>query len=1086
MMPRLVIGRLLSVVALAVAGVILAVVLIEQMSAPQSTLADVVRPVNAAGKATAPTTINFNKQIRPILSDRCFKCHGPDINKRISGLRLDKQVEAFGPLPKHPNQHAFVPGHPEQSLAYLRIISGDASEVMPPPAAHLKVDAQEKALIKQWIMEGAHWQEHWAFVKPARLDPPEVVNKAWPRNEIDHFILARLEQEGVQPSPEADKATLIRRVSLDLTGIPPTPAEVDAFVADQSANAYEKVVDRLLASPRYGEQMAAPWLDYARYADSHGFQADPERFMWHWRDWVLNAYNSNMPFDEFTIEQLAGDMLPNATDDQKIATGFNRNHRINGEGGIIAEEWRIEGVIDRVETTSGTWLGLTMGCCRCHDHKFDPITQKEFYAFSGFFNSINEQGGVIPSNVLDAGNNAPPFIKVFSAEQKKRFDELTAEVAAADVKLKPFQERLPALEKALQASGGVVAQPAGLAVRFPLDGKPDGVDGAGKPIAATVEGAGTFVQGRYSKAFKADGQAAAIKVGDAVGFERNEAVSYGAWVKFEGGGAVIARMDAAMAERGFDIYVMDNKIAAHIIHHWPDNALKVVTEEAFPKDQWFHVMVTYDGSSKAAGMHVYVDGRDQPVVVEADSLTDTVLANVPFAIARRSAAHHFDGEVADVRFYKRTLRPDEVSALATGPAVEAITKIPAAKRKPAQKAELAELLLGNDPEFAKANAEIVQARKELKKIDRGPSAGGPDTTMVMEELPKPRDTYLLIRGQYDAHGEKVQPGIPAIFPQLSAGVTPNRLALARWIVSPDNPLTARVQVNRFWEKFFGMGLVKTSENLGTQSEWPSHPELLDWLATEFMRLKWDMKAIQKEIVMSATYRQASTERPELLERDPENRMISRMSRLRLPAETVRDQALAISGLLVEKIGGPSVKPYAPANLWAGNNFGNLSKYVQDTGESLYRRSLYTFWKRTAAPPNLLLFDMPSREYCVMKRSRTDTPLQALDVLNDPTYMEASRKMAEHMMEEGGSTPTQRITYGFRRALCRPPTDIEAKLLLTGFEKQLARYGKDHDAALKLVSVGDSPRNTKLDVSELAAYTMSASVILNLDEMITRQ
>jgi hypothetical protein len=1082
-MPRLSIPR--AFVALGITALIVSAgaLLLDGLARPQATQA------NGPEIPAVSTTVNFNRQIRPLLSDRCFPCHGPDINKRISGLRLDKQAEAFGPLPKHPNQRAFVPGHPEQSMAYLRIISTDAGEVMPPAKSHLKLDRDEQELIKQWIFQGAHWQEHWAFVKPQRPTPPIVTNAAWPHNDIDRFVLANLEQQGLRPSRGADKPTLIRRVSLDLTGIPPTLAEVDAFVADTSPNAYEKVVDRLLASPRYGEQMAATWLDYARYADSHGFQNDPERYMWHWRDWVINAYNSNMPFDEFTIEQLAGDLLPNATDDQKIATGFNRNHRINAEAGSIDEEWHVETVIDRVETTSATWMGLTMGCCRCHDHKFDPITQKEFYQFCGFFNSINERGTF---SLGDRGANQPPLLHVYTAEDKARNASLNATIANGEAKQQQLQQRLPELEQKWIAAHDNVKEPEGLLARFPLDGEPNGVDAKGQVIAASVQGNGRWTDGPAGKAFNADGKGGSINAGDALRFERNDSMSVGAWVNLRGNGCVVTRMEAPPHYRGFDIQVHeDGKLAAHLIHDWAtQDALHVVVEKPlFPRNRWVHVMATYDGASKASGLKIYVDGKAQETKAEFDNLRDTILTTAPLQIGTRVGSAPLDGAVADVRFYSRVLSAAEVQFLATEEITATIIRVPADRRTVAQTHQLAQVLLAGDPEYAKATAEIDAARREL--VSPAHSGDGPNTTMIMEELPKPRDTFVLIRGQYDKHGDKVEPGVPSIFPPLPAGLPANRLTLAKWIVDPANPLTARVQANRLWEKFFGVGIVKTTENMGTQSQWPSNPELLDFLATEMIRLKWDLKAFQKEIVMSAAYQQDSAITTDLLERDPENRLIARGPRFRLPAETVRDQALAIAGLLVDKIGGPSAKPYEPADLWdyakaPQGNLGNLTKYNIDHGDGLYRRSLYTFIKRTMPPPNLMVFDMSGREVCTVKRARTNTPLQALDLLNDPTYIEAARVLGEHMMTDGGSSPQQRLAWGFRRATCRQPSDDEIKVLLESFSDQVGKFRADRAAAEKFVNIGESKRNETLDVIELAAYAMTASAILNLDETVTKQ
>jgi len=1043
----------------------------------------VVKTVALSPHGRIPSRIVFNRDIRPILADRCFSCHGPDPNKRQAGLRLDRPDAAMGPLPDDPKLHAFVPGDPDHSEAIKRIFTADPDDVMPPATSHLKLSDAEKGLIRRWVQEGEPYQEHWAFKAPERPPLPAVKNSLWPKNDIDHFVLANLESKGLCPSRQADKATLIRRVSLDLTGIPPTPAEVDSFVADSSPNAYEKVVDRLLASPRYGEQMAVQWLDYARYADSHGYQSDPERHMWKWRDWVINAYNSNMPFDQFAIEQLAGDLLPNATVDQKIATGFNRNHRINDEGGIIDEEWRVEGVIDRVSTTSAVFMGLTMECCRCHDHKFDPITQKEFYAFSAYFNSVNEVG-TGPTGETDKGLNVPPILKVPTAEQQMKLDGYASRLKELDATVAELKKTTPQRLAKLLESGGKLIEPQGLVASAPLDGNLHAVDGDAKPIETKYVGKGNpnFVDSqRGGKAVRFDGTGTAVDAGQCIQFDRLNPFSYGAWIKRTANGALLSKMDVKGDFRGFDLYLDSERVAVHIIHKWPENALKVRTTTVVPKNVWTHVMATYDGSGSASGVKIYIDGKSRPLEVMNDSLSGTIVNQSPVLIGKRDGADFFTGLICDARFYSRKLQPAEVAVISQGSAVQEIIQTPADKRTPEQMNRLNEFVDSTDPDLVKATDEINTIKKDKAKL----MAMVPDT-MVMEDLPKPRDTFVLLRGQYDMHGEKVEPATPAVLPPLPKDAPPNRLGLARWIVDPANPLTARVQVNRLWEKFFGIGLVKTSENLGTQTEWPSNPQLLDWLATEFVRLHWDEKAIQKEMVMSAAYQQVSDVTPEMMEADPENRWVERGPRFRLSAEQVRDQALAVSGLLVEKIGGPSARPYEPADLWAGNNFGNLSKYIADKGEGLYRRTLYTFIKRSAVPANLSLFDQPSREYCVIRRSRTDTPLQALDLMNDPTYLEASRVLAQRVMLEVQGTPSDRIAEAFKRVTCRKPSDAELKILLNGFDRELTRFKKEPDNAAKLVSVGEAPRDSKLGTAELASYTMTCSIILNLDETITRQ
>ncbi len=618
---------------------------------------------------------------------------------------------------------------------------------------------------------------------------------------------------------------------------------------------------------------------------------------------------------------------------------------------------------------------------------------------------------------------------------------------------------------------------------FPLDGAIAGLDSKGKAIATKYVGKATpvFVAGTDGKALRFDGSGSAVDAGEAVSFERTDQFTIGAWINASGSGSIVSRMNTDDGDRGFDMFMEGGKIAVHIIHRWPDNAIKVETKKPLPAGRWNQVFATYNGNSSGAGVKIYVNGKLQPVTAVSDALTDSIKTTSPLLIGKRDGSSPFTGDVADVRLYNRVLKPAEIGALAGSKSLQGILKIAPQNRTDAQTAEIAAYVESTDPVLSAAATSVEQLKSDQAALDKLV----PDT-MVMEDLPTPRDTFVLLRGQYDKHGDQVQPGVPAVLPPLPKDAPPNRLGLARWIVDPANPLTSRVQANRLWEKFFGVGLVKTSENLGTQTEWPSNPQLLDWLATELVGLHWDLKAFQKEIVMSAAYQQASEVTPEMVDRDPENRMIERGPRFRLSAEEIRDQALAVSGLLVEKIGGPSARPYEPADLWAGNNFGNLKKYIIDEGEGLYRRSVYTFIKRSAVPSNLSLFDQPSREYCVIRRSRTDTPLQALDLMNDTTYVEASRVMAQHLMLDDKGSPADRIKVAFKRVTCREPSTDEMNILSAGFEKNLATFRKDPDAAGKLVSIGSAPRDPSLDTAELAAYTMTSSIILNLDETVTRQ
>jgi hypothetical protein len=1046
------------------------------LMAPSGTVA---APQSKAGSHIVPVVekLDYNRDIRPILSAKCFACHGTDLKGLQAGLRLDLRDVATHKLTS--GQIAIVPGKPQQSELVQRIALTDSPLQMPPISSKKTLTEVEKRTLKLWIAQGAEYKPHWAFIKPVRPTLPPVQSAAWVRNPIDRFILAKLEREGLKPSPEVDRATLIRRVSLDLTGIPPTPQEVDAFVKDSSPNAYEKVVDRLLASPRYGERMAMNWLDGARYADSNGYQADYERYQWRWRDWVIDAYNRNIPFDEFTIDQIAGDLLPNATLSQKIATGFNRNHRINTEGGVIPEEWRVETVIDRVETTSAVWLGLTAGCARCHDHKYDPISQKEFYQLFSYFNNVPESGTGEERPV-----NHPPIIKAPTDEQQTLSVQVDDRLKRADAQL---SARLAANSEQAgrwtlaDVGGADTALQQGLVARYALAVSSKVMAGSA-PEPKTV-GNITAEAGRASGAVVIDGSSY-VDLGNVGDFDTKDAFSYSVWVNpANGNGVPLSRMDSKSNYRGWDLYISGSKPAVHIINSWPANGLKVISRATIPNGQWSHIAVTYDGSAKPEGLKIYINSKPVETDVETNSLSGSIRTPVSAKIGTRTGSDGYRGKVEDVALYRRALTPAEVATMTNGDPAKALLAIAPAQRTEPQRQEIARLWSErNDPTYR----DLVTARNAVAQ-EREKLEAQISTVMVMDEMPKPRDCYVLTRGEYDKHGAVVTAGLPAAFPPLPPGAPNNRLGLALWIASPDNPLTARVAVNRFWERFFGVGIVATSEDFGTRAEFPSHPELLDWLATEFVRLKWDMKAMQKEIVMSATYRQSSRITPDLLKHDPENRLLARGPRFRLPAEMIRDQALYAAGLLTEKQGGPSVRPYQPDGIWDEVSvYGNMHNYKHDTGQNLYRRTFYTIWKRTAAPPMLTLFDVPGRETCRVRRSRTNTPLQALVLENDVTYIEAARVLAQRMLTEGGTTPEARIAYAYRHLLCRRPTAQETAVLTTGLAKRLAKYRADTAAATQLVSEGDTPRDPKLDVSELAAYTVAASVILNLDETITKE
>jgi hypothetical protein len=1029
--------------------------------------------------------VDFNRDIRPILSDTCFKCHGFDANTRKADLRLDTRDGALADLGG--GHGAIVPGKPDESEAFRRIASDDIEEKMPPPDSGLVLTPRQVELFKKWIEQGADYQAHWSLIPPsAETKAPDTNDRAWPKNEIDRFVLARLEKEGLTPSPEADRATLIRRATLDLTGLPPTPAEVEAFLADHSPSAYERLVDRLLASPRYGEQMALRWLDLARFADTNGYQNDTERAQWRWRDWVIDAFNANQPFDQFTIDQLAGDLVPDATLQQKIASGFNRNHRITLEGGVIPEEYRVEYVIDRVETTATAWLGLTMGCARCHDHKYDPITQKDFYSFFAFFNHV-------PENGIDGRDfNSVPHIPAPREPERIQLEAADAKVAATTQALAAVQPAIDAGLATLDESFKSIETPKslddGLRVHLPLDGDTIDATEACGGVAAFLDGDAKYADGLHGRAGDFDGKRF-IAVGDVASFEKDEDFSFGAWVKPAGDcdAAFIARMDEKDKERGYNLYWQRGLIHLQFMHEVPGNMITLVSKSPAPPDQWHHVFATYDGSGKAAGAKCYLNGKPLDMTVSVDKLSGSIVTEkVQLRIGGRTpGATRFKGLIDDVRVYERVLSAAEIEHLG---GVRVMAKhVAPDKRSAEQKAVVRQLYLDTaaPPEQKQAIAAADTAKAEHAKL-----LATIPTVMVMSDA-APRETFVLKRGQYDMPGEKVTAAVPAVLPSLPTDAKADRLALAKWLVQPKHPLTARVAVNRFWESYFGIGLVKSSEDFGTQSEYPSHPELLDWLASEFVNRKWDVKAMQKLIVTSATYRQQSKLTAAMLEKDPENRLLARGPRLRLSAESLRDQALAASGLLVEKLGGPSVRPYQPPKIWEELTTGDIpglngQTYVQDHGESLYRRSMYLFWKRTVPLPTMTVFDAPSREVCTVRRSRTNTPLQALALLNDTIYVEAARKIAERAMSEGGAKPADRLTHAFRLAVARKPTDAELTVLVNGFNAHLATYFSDPEAATKVLGVGESPRNINFDPRELAAYAAQCGVILNMDQTITRE
>jgi mono/diheme cytochrome c family protein len=1033
-------------------------------------------PVAAA--APPAGKVDYNFQVRPILADRCFVCHGPDEKKRKAKLRLDVPEVAFA-------RRALVPHKPEQSAVVERITADDDMR-MPPPKSNLHLSKDEIELLRRWIAEGAEYRPHWAFLPlPDAVPLPAVADKSWPAGGLDHFILARLEREGLRPSPPAAKEDWIRRASFDLTGLPPAPAEVDAFLADTSPRAFEKVADRLLASPRYGERMAMEWLDVARFADSFGYQADGDSNVWPWRDWVIAAFNDNLSFDRFLTWQIAGDLLPRPTRQQRLATAFCRLHRMTNEGGSIPEEWRNEYVSDRVHTFGTAFLALTLECCRCHDHKYDPLTMKDYYGLGAFFNSIDEWG------TYDNAHFRPtPTLPLPTAEQEKTLAALSREVREREGRLRQMEQaREPAFRQWL-ARGDARPDLPGLVGYYPLDGAtgnhqlPNVADPANP---GSTSPANAFVPGKVGKAlrFTGDDPAHFPKVAGSLDRPQPFAVSF--WLQTPEvmkQGIVFHRQ--AGTDTGFhgtELSFDDGRLFFALTRFWPGNALAVRTRTPLPAKEWVHVAVSHDASGKAAGLNVYLNGKRADTEVVRDNLTkDTEVGGgvghggggSGLVFGERFRSPGLKGGLLDeLRVFARSLTPIEIAHLHDGKSL-----IEAFARK--DEAALRPYYLGAvDGEVSKAREELRQTRRRLFAAQTGVFE-----VLTMEEMAQPRPAYVLARGNYDAPKDRpVGRQTPAALPPFPADAPRNRLGLARWLTDPHHPLTARVAVNRYWQTFFGRGLVATTENFGTQGALPTHPELLDFLARDLIASGWDVKGLCKKIVLSSTYRQRSAAPPALRERDPENLLLARGPSRRLPAEMLRDQALCVGGLLAEKIGGPPVKPYQPPGLWRGMN-AFLPDYVADKGEGLHRRSLYTFWRRTSPPPNMLAFDAPSREVCVVRRQSTSTPLQPLVLLNDPQFVEAARGLGERLLREGGTTLDERLTHAFRLAATRRPTAREVRLLAELYAAQREIFRKDPAAAKKFLRTGERPPPAGLDPIDLAAAAATAGALLNLDASLT--
>lgn len=1040
----------------------------------------------AGALATAEDLIEYNRDIRPILNDACFACHGPDSASRKGGLRLDQRDAAV-------EHGAIRPGHPEESEMLRRILSNDPDEVMPPPELKKTLTEDQKKRLTLWIQNGAVYQQHWSYIPPQKPDVPAIpatladTHSEWPKNAIDYFVLQDLAGSGLTPAAEADRRTLARRVSFDLTGLPPDPDRVDVFVKDESADAYERYVDELLQSPHWGEHRGRFWLDYARYADTHGIHFDNYREMWAYRDWVIRAFNQNMPFDQFTIENLAGDLIPGATLDQKIASGFNRCNMTTNEGGIIDEEYAVLYTRDRTETVSTVWMGLTAGCATCHNHKFDELSQKEFYEMAAFFNNTTQP--VRDGNIKDT----PPVIPVPMESDRHRFEALPALITAArvEVELRRTSAR-PEFDAWMSAATpetlGVGVSAESQHLNLPLnensgevihavvgDERRESPLSAGAGWDPVTGGRGLTIQG------------AAIDLPDVGDFESDQAFSTSAWIRVpasDGSGAVCARMEPEPGYRGWDLWLQQRRIGMHLIHSWPDKALKVVSKTQVPANEWVHVTVTYDGSRKASGVQIYINGAAQERNVENDRLDESsTRTNTSWRLGQRAGGSPFTGAVHDLRIFTKTLDASEVDSLAKLSRFQATLAMSPEDRSEQDIGELYRYWLGRFDDAWKERSEKLAA---FEKEDAEIRARG-TIAHVMNERAEPASAYVLFRGEYDQRREQVFPGTPQVLSPFPEALPNNRLGFAKWLLQPEHPLTSRVTVNRFWQEVFGTGLVRTTGDLGVSGELPSNQELLDWLAVDFREHGWDVKRLIRQMVTSAAYRQSAAVTPMKLERDPQNRLLSRGPRFRMDAEMVRDNALAASGLLVRTIGGRSVKPYQPDGVWEAIAMigSTTQRYVRDSGDDLYRRSLYTFVKRMAPPASLDLFNATNREQCTVRRERTNTPLQALVTMNDVQFVEAARRLAETILvSDQLSTEDKLHTVGYR-TLSRPFRPEELKVLLASLTELQHHYQENAEAAAALVRTGESKADPDLPVAELAAWTMLCNQVMNLDEFINK-
>jgi hypothetical protein len=1083
---KLTIGNLLKRKTSIIIGLVLLLIVVIALTSMRSvSIPDDVK----AEQKKLPKKLDFNIHVKPILSDKCFSCHGPDKNTRKADLRLDTEEGAYAAL-KAGGGKVIVPGSIGRSEFVHRILTDEAEILMPPATSNLSLTAAEKATLIEWIDQGAEYKKHWAFIAPKKPAVPNIIDAGWKANNpIDKFVQATLETKGYAPSAEADKERLIRRVTLDLTGLPPTVEEIDAFVNDKSADAYDKLVNRLLSTDAYAERMAMDWMDVSRYADSHGMHADGWRMMWPWRDWVIKSFKENMPYDQFGTWQIAGDMLPNATQEQILATAFNRNHPMTSEGGVIDEEFRLKYVFDRANTVGTAFMALTMECSQCHDHKFDPISQKDYYSLTAFFNNVREVGmtgddGNIGPMLLLTNDSAKQQLNIYNKSFVEKYNQIrlsekevqNINMYANNAPLPEAETKAPAIHVAFENF-----QPSS---KMFYDNKTKKIDNLSN---AYITGKGQLAAGKKGSAVVFVDEFDEVIVENTGTYEMNNPFSGAMWIntsKKEKGKTqtLIGNSDDKNRNwRGWDFFLNEqNQLSLRLIHSLPSNMVQVTTKNAININAWTHVGFSYDGLGKAEGIKIFVNGQPVKMTIDHDYLYKTIITkhlynpkvvenNLKVGKSYRSFTGDngiFKGMIDELYIYKRVIGSGEVMRLYNPEA--ALTK---------EMEKEQQLLLNPAYQTLQQQARELIGSK-LKVVNNVPEI------MVMEEMKQPRVTHVLDRGQYDAPKEVVTPNTPSSLLKFDEKkFSKDRLGLSKWLFDPANPLTARVTVNRYWQMIFGKGLVKSTHDFGNQGNLPTHPELLDWLAVTFMENKWNVKELLKLIVTSATYKQSSVASAKMLEQDPENMYLARGAKYRLSAEAIRDNALAISGLLVKKVGGESVKPYQPEGLWKEkSNFSYLLvDYVQGHGDDLYRRTMYTFIRRTSPPPSLVAFDATSREFCTVKRESTNTPLQALVLLNDPQYVEASRVLAVKLQKDAGDDLNKQIELLYRLTTSRKPKDSEREILSKLYNAQYNRFSKNSSDADKLLAIGEYPLVSGVNRTKTAALTIVCNTMLNHDE-----